>query len=555
MTSELKSMIGENYADQAPIPSSNHQKELERKTKDYIKKQTGLKRELIKLIGGVPSIVERSTHKVVKRSNWVWSKFSNPSRKDKLQLEHWQRKEDVGKEYDTSYNRSIEIVEFTKDEYDKLIKPNDRNWNYEQTMYLWDLIKQYQLKFVIIFDRFDEKTYGERTVESLKDRYYSVARTILEHRRLFDHPIIKSGYNYEQEIKRRTYLEKTMNKSFAELKEENYIMEMAENLNKKIEKNENFEKVLNQKLSELPPVNQNNLQQNAMSIDEGENSINNFSENKLLNNIENENKKIESFGESNNNGQTFEDFLKDNITRNDSFVYLRSQKLKHNLPVSEKIQERVDNYMKEFNIPEKLIPTAKVEMAYDNLRNNVILYTSLKKYLDKKQKEYDFLQKKYQEYQQKNLQLNPNQVSMGAHPQSNRNVPRSDKNIPQIRSGVGRPLPPPEHKEDVPIIIPNKNMQNINNISQVIKGNDLVSINNQIIQPNVDLKNNSINASNVNTNNEQQDSKQPGHKEKKKRMPGTPKARKRKNANDEDAPAEEEKEPKSNSKKKKKGTK
>ena len=555
MTSELKSMIGENYADQAPIPSSNHQKELERKTKDYIKKQTGLKRELIKLIGGVPSIVERSTHKVVKRSNWVWSKFSNPSRKDKLQLEHWQRKEDVGKEYDTSYNRSIEIVEFTKDEYDKLIKPNDRNWNYEQTMYLWDLIKQYQLKFVIIFDRFDEKTYGERTVESLKDRYYSVARTILEHRRLFDHPIIKSGYNYEQEIKRRTYLEKTMNKSFAELKEENYIMEMAENLNKKMEKNENFEKVLNQKLSELPPVNQNNLQQNAMSIDEGENSINNFSENKLLNNIENENKKIESFGESNNNGQTFEDFLKDNITRNDSFVYLRSQKLKHNLPVSEKIQERVDNYMKEFNIPEKLIPTAKVEMAYDNLRNNVILYTSLKKYLDKKQKEYDFLQKKYQEYQQKNLQLNPNQMSMGAHPQSNRNVPRSDKNIPQIRSGVGRPLPPPEHKEDVPIIIPNKNMQNINNISQVIKGNDLVAINNQIIQPNVDLKNNSINASNVNTNNEQQDSKQPGHKEKKKRMPGTPKARKRKNANDEDAPAEEEKEPKSNSKKKKKGTK
>ena len=405
MTSELKSMIGENYAEQPSIPTQNQQKELQRKTKDYIKRQTGLKRELIKLIGGVPSIVERSNHKVVKRSNWVWSKFSNPSRKDKLELEHWQRKEDVGKEYDTSFNRSIEIVEFTKDEYDKLIKPNDRNWNYEQTMYLWDLIKQYQLKFVIIFDRFDEKTYGERTVESLKDRYYSVARTILEHRRLFDHPIIKSGYNYEQEIKRRTYLEKTMNKSFAELKEENALIEMAENLNKKMEKNENFEKALNQKLSELPPINQNNLISNTMTLDEGENTINTFSENKLMNNnIENENpnnKKIETFGEGNNNGQTFEDFLKDNITRNDSFVYLRSQKLKHNLPVSEKIQERVDNYMKEFNIPEKLIPTAKVEMAYDNLRNNVILYTSLKKYLDKKEREYDYLQKNIRNFNKK----------------------------------------------------------------------------------------------------------------------------------------------------------
>jgi predicted transcriptional regulator len=63
-------------------------------------------------------------------------------------------------------------------------------------------------------------------------------------------------------------------------------MEMAENLNKKIEKNENFEKALNQKLSELPPLNQNNLQPNAMNIDEGENTINSFSENKLMiNNI------------------------------------------------------------------------------------------------------------------------------------------------------------------------------------------------------------------------------------------------------------------------------
>ena len=120
MTSELKSMLGENYADQPVIPSQNSQKDLERRKKDYMKKQTGLKRELCKLIDGFPSIVEKSNVKVCKKSNWVWSKFSNPSRSDKLQLEHWQRKEDVGKEYNTQYNTSVEIVEFTKDEYDKL---------------------------------------------------------------------------------------------------------------------------------------------------------------------------------------------------------------------------------------------------------------------------------------------------------------------------------------------------------------------------------------------------------------------------------------------------
>ena len=553
MTSELKSMLGENYADQPPIPSQNlQQKELERKKRDYIKKQNNLKRELIKLIGGVPSIVERSNNKGSKKQNWVWCKFKNVGRSDGFELEHWTRKEDAGKDYNLECN-NVEIIEFTKDEYDKLIKPNDRNWNYEQTMYLWDLLKQYELKFTIVYDRFDENTYGERTVESLKDRYYSVARIILEHRRIFDHPIIKSGYNYEQEIKRRTYLEKTMNKSFAELKEENYIMELAENLEKKIEKNENVEKALHQKLSEIPNINNNN----QMIIDEGENSINTLSNNNLQENINLNNKiNVEPFGES-NNGQTFEDFIKNNVTRNDSFVYLRSQKLKHNLPVSEKIQERVNNYMKEFNIPQKLIPTAKVEMAYDNLRNNVILYTSLRKYLDKKEKEYAFLQKKFQDFQMKKQpQMSQNQMGIPSHSQSLRNNQRSDKSLPQNKNFNQRA----EIKEqEIPSNTQNKNIQLINNNHNVNNNTQKVEeaplINNAANQTNIDLKNTNSNSSAINTNNEQQENKQNGHKEKKgKRNQGTPKIRKRKNANDDEAP-DEEKEPKSNSKKKKKGTK
>ena len=551
MTSELKSMLGENYAEQSTIPSQNMQKEMERKTKDYIKKQTGLKRELIKLIGGVPCIVERTNNKSTKKSNWVLCKFKNIARSDNLLLEHWQKKEEMGYQYDTRCNK-VEIVEFTKDEYEKLIKPNDRNWNYEQTIYLWDLLRQYNLNFIIAYDRFDEATYGERTVETLKDRYYSVARIILEHRRLFDHPIIKSGYNYEQEIKRRTYLEKTMNKSFAELKEENYLMELAENLNKKMEKNENLEKALQQKLDELPTIN-NNQPQNSMILEEKENSINNLN----INNIqENSKMNVEPFGEA-NNGQTFEDFIKNNITKNDSFVYLRSQKLKHNLPVSEKIQERVDTYIKELNIPEKLIPTAKVEMAYDNLRNNVILYTSLKKYLDKKEKEYAFIQKKFQDYQQKKQPSQiQNQMPIPSHSQAVRNVQRSEKNLPLSKSL--NPRTQNEIKDQEQSLNPQaKNIQNMNNahvsINNSQKVEEIPMINNVANSTNVDTKNTNQ-TNNINANNEQQDNKQNGHKEKRKRIQATPKAKKRKNANDEEAP-DEEKEPKSNSKKKKKGTK
>jgi hypothetical protein len=416
-------------------------------------------------------------------------------------------------------------------------------------------------------------------VESLKDRYYSVARTILESRKMFDHPIIKSGYNYEQEMKRRTYLEKTMNKSFAELREENNLFEMAENLNRKMEKNEKFENAIHQKLNELkmPNINANNLSNNnsvnntihiPMTIDETENTNNLFSENKNLINQINNNENlinlnykqtnkmnIEPFSSNNESNQTFEDFIKNNITRNDSFVYLRSQKLKHNLPVSEKIQERVDNYMKEFNIQQKsLMPTAKVEIAYDNLRNNIILYTSLKKYLEKKDKEFNYLQTKFKEYQNKK---NPPQGNnnMTSHPQINKSTLKSDKNNPQVNKTNSKAIIQNEVKEEASQEVTTNKTITASNTVNINNANKANIIPTNIINP---ANNNEINNPiiNNNTNISLQDStKQPGTKEKKRKINGTPKARKRKNMNEDEAPANEEKEPKNNSKKKKKGTK
>jgi len=508
MTSELKSMFGENIPEQTTQIHRNSKKILEKKKKDLVKKHRGMKRELMKLIP-ISSIVERAENKDSKnKSNWVWAPFSNPARTDNLKLVHWQRAEDVNKDYDfAKLNQSIDIVEFTKEEYDKLIKPNDRNWNYEQTCYLWELIKRYELRFIVIMDRFDEEKYGERTVESLKDRYYSVARIILENRKMFDHPIIKSGYNYEQEMKRRTYLEKTMNKTFAELREEQDLFEMNDNANKKSEK---YEKLNELKLPTFSSVNQansiknNNTIQIPMNIDETDNANNNqinINENSLNSNNR---INIEHFSINNENNQTFEEFIKNNITTNDSFVYLRSQKLKHNLPVSEKIQERVDNYMKEFNI-EKLIPTAKVEIAYDNLRNNIILYTSLKKYLEKKDKECIFLQTKLKEYQNKK------------NPKNIQNIYHQPNKLQTKRNEI---------KEEDSNSIPN-----INNYSKII---DSSEANNE---------ENSIDQETINNND---DSISHDTKEKRKKL------RKRKHVNEEDI-TNEEKEQNFSFKKRKKG--
>ena len=575
MTSELKAILGDNIQDQTNQSKINAHKDKEKKKKDFIKKQTGMKRELIKLIGGVPSIVERAGNKGSKASQkWVWAPFTNPARKDNLKLLHWQRAEDLNKNYDFSQlNQSIEIIDFSKEEYDELIKPNDRNWNYEQTCYLWDLIKRFELRFTVIKDRFDEEKYGERTVESLKDRYYSIARIILEHRKMFEHPIIKSGYNYEQEMKRRTYIEKTMNKSFAELREENSLFEMAENLNKKIEKNEKFEKYFHQKLDELqlPSANYNNQLntttsaasrntiQIPMAVEETENTVN-INNTRINNNgtlFINSNltrTNVEPFSSNQDNIQTFEDFIKNNITKNDSFVYLRSQKLKHNLPVSEKIQERVNNYMNEFNIQQKLIPTAKVEIAYDNLRNNIILYTSLKKYLEKKDKEYIFLQNKFKECQNnKNPPINQSNNNTNlSHQPTNKLISKSEKNISQFTKTTTKSTLPTETKEhESKQDTLDNNMNNTHNLQTRTVINNISGKNMALSSANTEINN-----SNANNNTNTQESNKPqGQKEKRRKINGTPKVRKRRYSNEDAVPINEEKEQKSNSKKKKKGTK
>jgi DNA methyltransferase 1-associated protein 1 len=318
-----------------------------------------MKREFIKLVGGIPSIVPKGPSKQLSKGDkiqaWVWSKFRNPARSDGLILTHWQRKEDVGKDYEyAQLNKKIDIVEFTMEEYDQIIKNIDNSWTLDETLYLWDLCKRFDLRFTTVHDLYDPSKFGkDRTIEELKDRYYSVSRKLLETRGIHDHPIIKSGYNYEQEMKRRAYLERTINRSVEESLQESAMLKQAEEIEKKIEK---FEK----------------LEENL--------------------------KKLSS---DSRGGITFEDFIKSNANESDSFVYLRSQKLKHPLPVSEKLQRKVDVLLREMNIPDKLTPTIKVDQAYNTLRNNLVIFTSLKKHLEKKEKELANLMQKSHEVQNK----------------------------------------------------------------------------------------------------------------------------------------------------------
>lgn len=169
--------------------------------------------------------------------------FSNPARSDGLILRHWQRKappknlapagEPTTTDADTAqqteqfetkvqedypfakYNVKPQIPRrYTDEEYDKHLQSD--LWSREETDYLMDLVEEFDLRWILIADRyeFQPKAHGSegsstalvasskrRTMEEMKSRYYTVAGKMLA----IEHPLSEMSQSefslYETMIK------------------------------------------------------------------------------------------------------------------------------------------------------------------------------------------------------------------------------------------------------------------------------------------------------------------------------------------------------------------
>ncbi|KAF9429677.1 swr complex subunit [Podila epigama] len=146
------------------------------------KKPDGISRELYGLIGNNVSTVafNNPTYKPklnrnTKAVSWTWRPFVNPSREDDLVLYHWQKtKSDPNEEYPFhKFNKAIELQEFTREEYNAHLKARD--WTYEETEYLWDLCRRFDLRWVVIQDRYE---WPPQEQDLLALKYH--AQTVLE---------------------------------------------------------------------------------------------------------------------------------------------------------------------------------------------------------------------------------------------------------------------------------------------------------------------------------------------------------------------------------------
>ncbi|KAJ5232328.1 hypothetical protein N7468_005284 [Penicillium chermesinum] len=210
-----------------------------KKQKVVEKRPEGITRELYALLGERAPPIALNENKYKGRPRWMnklrvrpWrmTPFTNNARDDGLVLYHWQRKHEStrppisdGAQMDTNessaenrddsvkpldqvypfakYNIQIRMPKrYTDDEYTKLLQSKD--WSREETDYLVDLVQEYNLRWMIIADRYEYQPRVNsdagadaganalvpathyRTMEQMKARYYFVAAKMLE----IEHP-------------------------------------------------------------------------------------------------------------------------------------------------------------------------------------------------------------------------------------------------------------------------------------------------------------------------------------------------------------------------------
>ena len=256
-----------------------------------------------------------------KPRQWEVTLFRNSARKDGLVLKHWRRKGDVGSigaampvtpadsnaasemesddkntstipdSYWAKYNVKIERPKFTDEQYETHLKSGD--WSREETDYLLDLAYDFDLRWIIIADRYDYQPREApnenedsmavtteakpRTQEDMKARYYDVAaKSMVMHNPLssmssseFDAHEKMTKYDPHRETQRKKYAEQLMQRTEEEKYEEEMLLKELSRIVNNQEKLFNERKALYDRLEPAANTSRENFSSTMYQSSQG----------------------------------------------------------------------------------------------------------------------------------------------------------------------------------------------------------------------------------------------------------------------------------------------
>ncbi|KAL0942205.1 swr1-complex protein 4 [Colletotrichum truncatum] len=245
----------------------------------------GLAREVQNLGGDNPIAIVPEVSIFKKRrfasrkpaSKWELKSFTNSARGDSgaMVLKHWRRKttesengatmaqgdaemkdadgDQADKPEDSAfakYNVEVDVPQYSEDQYRTNLQSDD--WTKEETDYLLGLVKDFDLRWPIIWDRYDyvpEAINGEasadgdeskaiipvpkpRTMEDLKARYYEVAAKMMAVQKPVQYMTqpeytlheLMANFNPNQEKLRKDFANNALTRSKEEAKEEESLL-------------------------------------------------------------------------------------------------------------------------------------------------------------------------------------------------------------------------------------------------------------------------------------------------------------------------------------------
>ena len=99
---------------------------------------------------------------------------------------------------------------------------------------------------------------SDRSVDEIKDRYYTVSKMILQSRKELNHPIVTQPFNYEQEIRRKNNLEKIFMRTKEQIQKEKDLYINLKKVDMKLKKEEkeerNLERLIRNDLDEMKDI-------------------------------------------------------------------------------------------------------------------------------------------------------------------------------------------------------------------------------------------------------------------------------------------------------------
>lgn len=404
-------------------------------------------RKLVRIAGGIPPqfskvpYPRRSDSESPPRSpvaRWVHVPFTVPSRSDGLQLKHWQR-ENAPYPF-AKVGKKLEVVRYSEEEYKELVAEINPSWSKEETDLLFQLCEDFELRFIVIADRFAQHTEYKRSIEELKDRYFSIAKRLLESRGDVNNQLVKKPFNFNYEVRRKINLEKIFLRTAEHQTFERQILEEVKKSEQSIIKEEREQRNLlrliskETKLDGEPEINHKGLLRSPKIP---------FRSNRepKMEGMQFPGVNLDAFNPEGN---------KDN--QRVSGVYLRSQLMTTRLPIPDKAHRKLDQIVKELGVPERLMPTKNVVALYDQLRKEILAFLGIEMHIKKKEKEVETLAQKYEELQKrlKNIppaaQMHSSQAMnprMMAHGGAHMMTPGAMPYSPNMPPGRMQPMPNP----------------------------------------------------------------------------------------------------------------